>query len=104
MSENTESKNMKAVLKEKQQKLVDAIKQETKSKKSRGTGAIVLETKKSKEYAQQDSTDEYSTDDDYTTDDDYIDIETIMNEQNAKITALEEKMAELMDDKRQSSE
>lgn len=104
MSETTENTTMQAVLKEKQQQLVDAIKPKSKSYLAKLKEAQALskgnatKTAKGKESTPQESTDDdYSSDDDYSTDEDYMDLETIINEQNAKITALEEKMAELME-------
>jgi len=117
MSETAENTTMQAVLKEKQQQLVDAIKPKSKSylaklkedqALSKGNTtkgkAAKGNTTKGKESTPQESTDDdYSSDDDYSTDEDYMDLETIINEQNAKITALEEKMAELMEQPQQPS-
>ena len=108
MSETAENTTMQAVLKEKQQQLVDAINPKSKSylaKLKEDQALSKGNTTKGKESTPQESTDDdYSSDDDYSTDEDYMDLETIINEQNAKITALEEKMAELMDQPQQPSE
>ena len=103
----SESKNMQAVLNEKQKKLVDAINTGAKSPKgvkNTDTKQKELKLKKSIQVSDDASTqvsddestdDEYSTDGDYSTDDDYIDLEHIINEQNAKITALEERLSKM---------
>ena len=111
----SESKNMQAVLNEKQKKLVDAINTDAKSPKGvKNTDAKQkeLKLKKSIQVTDDASTqvtddastqvtddestdDEYSTDGDYSTDDDYIDLEHIINEQNAKISALEERLSKM---------
>jgi hypothetical protein len=103
----SESKNMQAVLNEKQKNLVDAINTDAKSPKAvknTNTKQKELKLKKSIQVTDDASTqvtddestdDEYSTDGDYSTDDDYIDLEHIINEQNAKITALEERLSKM---------
>jgi hypothetical protein len=103
----SESKNMQAVLNEKQKKLVDAINTDAKSPKgvkNNDTKLKELKLKKSIQVTDDASTqvtddestdDDYSTDDDCSTDDDYIDLEHIINEQNAKITALEERLSKM---------
>ena len=79
MSDNT---NMQAVLKEKQTHLVDAILSKTKNADA-----------KNKKFISDESSDDAYTDD--SSDDDYMDLESIINEQNTKIAALEERMTTL---------
>ena len=82
MSDNT---NMQTVLKEKQTNLVEAIRSEQKSYKSADT--------KNKEFNSDVSSEgEYTGD---SSDDDYMDLESIINEHNVKIAALEERMTKL---------
>ena len=88
MSENT---NMQAVLKEKQENLVDAI-NNAKSKSYKNPS----NNKSVKEFNSQTSDDDNNeSSEDYTSDDDYIDLEGLINEHSARLTALEERISNM---------